>query len=769
MSNEHINGVLIGTKHNTIDFLNGVMQYDQRNSESGSGKMGTLLLCRFGISLVLPDDFNECNVCSHSKCEASYFTPVSNIKNVFLSVEGKQIDLSQFIDFNDVTSDKLVLHCKDFKERILYLPRKDESFIRFLKTMWQTFYDSIEKPLTEISVSTTQCCVSSFMDLTSWEQELQRLNVNSKKKRWKIIENKKFSLCNFISYYTVVPSSIRSDDVYDNSKNHSNQRFMTWCWTDSDTMVSLLRCSEPKTILDNSYLKKILGTVKSSCSHTQAVVSVARLKDSCPSEEAISNSFEKLWKACLVKDYENFYRNIDSCKWLHHIQSLVRASRHIARTLRCDKNPVVVMDQSGRDISCVIVSIVILLCDKYYRTINGFANLINKEWIAAGYKFVSSLMTINGVETSFLPTFVIFLDCVHNLILQYPTEFEFTDQYLITILDTIFYGDSELFMFNCPQDISLKFEGKENFIANKFWLKVFEHKSIFSTPLFGFKIKQQQQIQKLKTFDEDSHRTRATSYMYAVSKGIDVESEDKESKYSAKRRSTIMWKAIKRIRKKSKRKKENTSNSQVGSSSFFNDSDSTRERLTSIKNVFQSKFDPIHINYSMIHLDLWNRYYFRHTKTFNYDDSEILLHKFVQDIGNSCSDWVQSHSLDDTSGQEDLSFVASSRIPNKDLESCDDLIKNSGSCSTIASNSLECKVHVSEIDLYNDHVDRDYESAEELSLNSLDGSNDIPLTQIPDQDKDLSADIEKLEMSNSKSPLTVELEIAEATNDVQDF
>ena len=37
--------------------------------------------------------------------------------------------------------------------------------------------------------------------------------------------------------------------------------------------------------------------------------------------------------------------------------------------------------------SCVIASLVQLIADPNYRTLNGFQSLIQKEWIVAGHQF----------------------------------------------------------------------------------------------------------------------------------------------------------------------------------------------------------------------------------------------------------------------------------------------------------------------------------------------------------------------------------------------
>jgi hypothetical protein len=206
----------------------------------------------------------------------------------------------------------------------------------------------------------------------------------------------------------------------------------------------------------------------------------------------------------------------------------------------------------------------------------------------------------------------------------------------------------------------------------------------------------------------------------------------------------------------------------VGSSSFFSsESDTPRERLTSIKNIFKSKFDPINVNYSIINIHLWHKYYFRHIYSSEIpNSSENVIGTFVNDIKLSCSDFVSSHCSDETG--EVVEEPSCSDIPELDHL---DHIQRSDSLTTINSDRMERSIHVSEIDLCNDHVDKDYESAEELSLNGLNLEGSIELQSAPalEGEKRLSHVMEEPEMSNTKSPQTVVLEIAEAANDVQDF
>ena len=46
-------------------------------------------------------------------------------------------------------------------------------------------------------------------------------------------------------------------------------------------------------------------------------------------------------------------------------------------------------DNNDRDLSCIVSSLVQIMCDTHYRTISGFESLVQKEWIAMGHPFTT--------------------------------------------------------------------------------------------------------------------------------------------------------------------------------------------------------------------------------------------------------------------------------------------------------------------------------------------------------------------------------------------
>ncbi|VDO32909.1 unnamed protein product [Haemonchus placei] len=126
-----------------------------------------------------------------------------------------------------------------------------------------------------------------------------------------------------------------------------------------------------------------------------------------------------------------FYRSLEESEWLYIVSNLLSLASSITSVVTLHNSSVAICVEEGWDTTCQLMSLAQLLLDPYYRTIEGFQMLIEKEWLAFGHRFSHRANhAISSQNSGITPVFLLFLDAVHQISAQFPCAFEFNDFYL---------------------------------------------------------------------------------------------------------------------------------------------------------------------------------------------------------------------------------------------------------------------------------------------------------------------------------------------------
>ncbi|EMP26714.1 Myotubularin-related protein 12 [Chelonia mydas] len=167
-------------------------------------------------------------------------------------------------------------------------------------------------------------------------------------------------------------------------------------------------------------------------------------------------------------------------------------------------------EENASDLCCVISSLVQVMMDSHYRTKFGFQSLIQKEWVMGGHCFLDRCNHLRQNDKEEAPVFLLFLDCVWQLVQQYPPAFEFTETYLTVLSDSLYIPIFSTFFFNSQhqKDANMSGEGHNaqsshfRFLTVWDWSVQFEPKAqvLLNNPLYVDKPKPDKSQRKTTRF-----------------------------------------------------------------------------------------------------------------------------------------------------------------------------------------------------------------------------------------------------------------------------
>ena len=109
-----------------------------------------------------------------------------------------------------------------------------------------------------------------------------------------------------------------------------------------------------------------------------------------PNIHVMRDSLNKVFDACANSDYTNFPPNQDllaKSKWLDYIATLLRGADLVARQVGINHSHVLIHCSDGWDRTSQISALSQICLDPYYRTLEGFVVLVEKDFLSFGHMF----------------------------------------------------------------------------------------------------------------------------------------------------------------------------------------------------------------------------------------------------------------------------------------------------------------------------------------------------------------------------------------------
>ena len=170
-----------------------------------------------------------------------------------------------------------------------------------------------------------------------------------------------------------------------------------------------------------------------------------------PNIHKVKESYASLFTACNNKD-DNFLEAAAASSWLQTIKLIMAAAVKVKESL-LSKSTVLIHCSDGWDRTAQVSALSQLLIDPYFRTIDGFAVLVEKEFCEFGHPFgLRTGISKEEVSENYSPIFIQFLDCVHQVMFQFPRAFEFNVDLLVYLAEQNELGMFGNFLLDCPKE-----------------------------------------------------------------------------------------------------------------------------------------------------------------------------------------------------------------------------------------------------------------------------------------------------------------------------
>ncbi|XP_053564476.1 myotubularin-related protein 6 [Bombina bombina] len=377
----------------------------------------------------------------------------------------------------------LVIQCKNFRVVHFIVPRERDchdiynSLLQLSKPVrYEDLYAFSYNPKQNDS---DQIIGWQLIDL---KKEFQRMGVPNS--NWNLSDvNRDYKVCETYPQDLYVPTMVSKPIIVGSSKFRSKGRFPVLSYYHKEKQAAICRCSQPLSgfsarCLEDEHMLQSITKANPVCK--SMYVMDTRPKLNAMANRAAGKGYENadnysnikfqfvgienihVMRSSLQKLLEvggtksvsvnDFYNGLENSGWLRHIKAVLDAAVCLAKAINDENASVLVHCSDGWDRTSQVCSLGCLLLDSFYRTIEGFMVLIEKDWISFGHKFSERCGQLDGDSKEISPIFTQFLESVWHLMEQFPRFFEFNEAFLLQIHEHVHSCQFGNFIGNCQKE-----------------------------------------------------------------------------------------------------------------------------------------------------------------------------------------------------------------------------------------------------------------------------------------------------------------------------
>merc|ERR1719319_193404 len=304
--------------------------------------------------------------------------------------------------------------------------------------------------------------------------------------------NRKFQFCDTYPSHLVFPSVIDDKTILSVGEFRRRERVPCLTWKRPGSDACLYRCSQPKVGMGGSQSADDILLLNALLnSNLKSKTQKLYILDCRPWKNAVANKVQGAgWENttsypfCSVEflDIENIHvmyksrmklgqaihnlkkgsigdidvpwlEQLSGTDWMYHTRTILKGVAAVVKHIKSGES-VVVHCSDGWDRTSQICALAEICLDPYYRTIDGFITLIQKDWLDFGHQFNTrgGFGKPDEQNSKRSPVFEQYLDTIWQLTEQFPSAFEYTSDLLTALLHQYFSCRFGTFLYNCPKE-----------------------------------------------------------------------------------------------------------------------------------------------------------------------------------------------------------------------------------------------------------------------------------------------------------------------------